>query len=756
LVAVVAGLVLLARWRPTAEHPALIAPAAKPPSFVGGNACKGCHAAQHDLWTDSHHALAMQPADGKTVLGNFENASFVKDGVTSTFLRRDGRYLVRTDGPDGTLGEYPVAYTFGVDPLQQYLIPFPAGRYQALSIAWDTRPAAAGGQRWFHLYPNERIDHRDVLHWTGPAQRWNYMCADCHSTNLKENYRLAEDRFEPSWTDLSVSCEACHGPGSGHLAWAERAKDGGSSGDPLRGLTFALKGASRGAWAFAPGQKIARRTEPPASHSEVETCAPCHARRAPISAGHEPGQALEQSYRAALLDDPLYYADGQIRDEVYEYGSFLQSRMYQAGVTCSDCHDPHSGRRRQAGNGLCAKCHLPAAYDGPQHHFHAAGTEGAQCVACHMPAKVYMVVHERRDHGFRVPRPDLSVELRTPNTCNHCHADRPAQWAAEAVAKWYGPNRRGGWHWAEAIEAGRRGRVDAERQLVRAIDDPATPAIARATALSLLASYLSPGSLRVVEASRHDADPLVRRAAATNLAALEPAPRVTLGAPLLVDPVRSVRFEALSSLLDVSRDAFGDDQRAVLDRVIDEYRRAQTSLADRVESHLNLGALDASLGDLDRAEAEYRIAIRQQPSFIPAYVNLADLDARRGREDRAVETLEEAVKHDPTAADAYHAMGLSLVRQKRLPDALPLLEKAATLRVEAPRYAYVYAVALREAGDIRQALAVLERAHQRRPANRDILVALVEYHRDAGDPRGAAAWARKLAELSPASGAVPQ
>lgn len=702
----------------------------------------------------SHHAIAMQPADGTTVLGNFENASFTKDGVTSTFLKRDGHYLARTDGPDGTLGEYPVAYTFGVDPLQQYLIPLSGGRYQALSIAWDTRPAAAGGQRWFHLYPNEKIDHLDVLHWTGPAQSWNYMCADCHSTNLKENYRVAEDRFEPSWTDLSVSCEACHGPGSGHLAWAERAKRGTSTGDPLRGFAFALKDTSGGEWALAPGQTIARRTKPLSSRAEVETCAPCHARRAPISAEHEPGQPLEQSYRAALLDDPLYYADGQIRDEVYEYGSFLQSRMYQAGVTCSNCHDPHSGRRRQAGNALCAQCHLSTKYDGPQHHFHKAGTDGAQCVSCHMPPKVYMVVHGRRDHSLRVPRPDLSDKLGTPNTCNQCHADRSAQWAAEAVAKWYGPNRRGGWHWAEAIAAGRSGQVDAESQLVRAIDDPTAPAIARATALSLLPTYLSPGSLRVVEASLRDADPLVRRAAATGLTVLEPAQRISLGAPLLANPVRSVRFEALSSLLDLQRDAFTDAQRSTLDRVTDEYRRAQTSLADRVESHLNLGALDARRGNLDRAEAEYRIAIRQQPAFIPTYVNLADLYARQGREDRAVKTLEEAVERDPAATDAYHAMGLSLVRQKRLRDALPMLEKAAELRADAPRYAYVYAVALHEAGDNRRALEVLERAHERRPAYRDILVALVEYHREAGDQQAAATWARKLAELSPGGNAA--
>jgi predicted CXXCH cytochrome family protein len=751
LVIVASAASLVLRKHPEVPPPAVTSPAPEP-RFVGGESCAGCHPREHDLWKGSHHALAMQPADAGTVLGDFRDASFTKDGVTSTFRRQGGRYVVRTDGPDGTLADYDVAYTFGVAPLQQYLFPFPGGRYQALGIAWDTRPVAAGGQRWFSLYPNERIDHRDVLHWTGLAQRWNYMCADCHSTNLKENYRLADDRFAPTWTDVAVSCEACHGPGSGHLAWAERARSGAPAPDSLRGFVFALKDTSGSRWALAPGESIARRTSPLPSRAEVETCAPCHARRAPIWGERRPGQPLEQSHRTALLEDTLYYPDGQILDEVYEYGSFLQSRMYQAGVTCSDCHEPHGAGLRRTGNDLCAQCHLPAKYDGPQHHFHAAGTEAARCVSCHMPERLYMVIDGRRDHSLRVPRPDLSVTLGTPNACTQCHANQSARWAADAVAKWYGAERRQGWHWAEAIHAGRSWQVDAESQLVRAATDPTVPAIARATALSLLPAYLSRGSVPAVETSLHDPDPLVRRAAATALRVLDPARRVALGAPLLGDPIRSVRFEALSGLLDTPRDAFPSADRAALDRATDEYRRAQVSLADRIESHVNLGTLDARLGHLDAAEAEYRTALRLQPAFLGAYINLADLYRQRGEEDRVRETLEEALRQDPTAAAAHEALGLSLVREKRLHDALLPLEKAATLRADEPRYAYVYAVALHEAGDTRRALQLLEQAHARHPAYRDILVALIEYHRHAGDTEATAAWARELAKLSPDDG----
>src|SRR5262245_38466383 len=220
---------LAAWWRSTPASPLQAAA-----TYVSGQTCAGCHREQHERWKASDHALAMQPADAKAVLGNLQGATFAKDGVTSTFLMRDGQYWVRTDGPDGALRDYRIAYTFGIRPLQQYLVESRGGRYQALTIAWDSRPATAGGQRWFDLYPGEKIPHGDVLHWTAPAQNWNSMCADCHSTNLQRHYRLAEDRFDTTWTDVSVSCEACHGPGSRHVAWAHagaRAAD-----DPMRGL----------------------------------------------------------------------------------------------------------------------------------------------------------------------------------------------------------------------------------------------------------------------------------------------------------------------------------------------------------------------------------------------------------------------------------------------------------------------------------------------------------------------------------------
>ena len=735
-------------WRPGAvmrESKAGPAPAA---TYVGAATCAPCHREQHELWKSSDHARAMLPADEQTVLGDFGGARFTKDSVTSAFSRRDGGYVIHTDGPDGAMHDYKVVYTFGVSPLQQYLIEFPGGRYQIPSIAWDSRPKASGGQRWFHLYPREKIDHKDVLHWTGPAQNWNSMCAECHSTNLQKRYRPGEDRFATTWADVDVACEACHGPGSRHVEWARQAPERRAGASASNGLVFELKDPAGGRFTLAPGERIARRISQPASRAEVETCGRCHSRRAPIWSDYQHGQPLGQTYRVALLDESLYHADGQILDEVYEYGSFLQSKMYEAGVTCSNCHEPHGGRLREPGNALCAQCHVSAAYDGPQHHFHKASGEATPCVSCHMLERTYMVVDGRRDHSFRVPRPDLTVKLGTPNACNQCHTNRPAAWAAESVARWYGPGRRGGWHYAEAIHAGRTGRRDAESQLTRVVMDPAIPAIVRATALSLLGRYMRPDALRPLEAGLSDRDPLVRRAAAAALTVLPPARRPPLGLPLLADPVRSVRLEAVASLIE-SRSSVSGADAAALDRAIAEYREAQARNADRIESYVNLGALEAQLGRADAAEAAYRAALRIQPAFVPTYLNLADLYRWRGQEDKVVQTLEQALRVDPKNGDAYEGLGLSLVRQKRMPDAMPMLANAAKLRPNVPRYAYVYGIALHQTGDVRGAITVLTRAHERHPTDRAILLALAEYQRDAGDANSAAGWARKLEELSP-------
>ena len=719
-------------------------------TFVGRAACASCHAAETALWEGSHHDLAMQHADTQTVLGDFNEATIRQFGVTSTFFTRDGEFVVRTEGPDGILTDYSVAYTFGVDPLQQYLVEFPGGRLQALSLAWDSRPANVGGQRWFHLYPDEPITPQDPLHWTGQNQNWNFMCAECHSTNVNKNFNLIENRYDTTWSEIDVSCESCHGPASTHVTWAQDLTAGeGEVDERSNGLTVSLKGAPPAAWMFDIDTGIAARKPPRESRSEIESCARCHSRRSVLAEEYVYGRPLMDSHRPALLEDPLYHPDGQISDEVYVYGSFLQSKMYAAGVTCSDCHDPHGLEVRGAGNATCAGCHLPAKFDIPDHHFHEAGSPGSRCVECHMPAVDYMVVDPRRDHSIRVPRPDLSLSLGTPNACNACHIDQSVQWAADAVAGWYGADRASAPHFGEAIRAGRQGLPGAAGALRQLADSPLAPSIVRATAFSLLERHFTGDAVPVVRRALGDDDPLVRVAAVSALGLIPPEARLELAMPLLTDPVRAVRLEAARVLAPTPVDRLSGGQRATLTRMLNEYRASQLVNADRAEAHLNLGVLDAQLGRYDDAERSYRTALRMNAAFSATHLNLADLYRQQGRDSEGEVVLREALTLAVDPAPIEHSLGLLLVRQRRLPEALRMLHRAAERRPDLPRYAYVYGVALQSSGDMDAALKVLLAAHERHFDDRDLLIALITMHRDAGMRDTALEFAHRFVEVSP-------
>jgi tetratricopeptide (TPR) repeat protein len=726
-------------------------PVAAVATYVGEERCAQCHTEQVQAWRTSHHAKAMQVANDSNALGNFNDAHFTKGGITSSFLKKSGKFYVRTDDPEGRLQDYELPYTFGVSPLQQYLVRFPKGRMQSFVVAWDSRSKQQDGQHWFHLYPDQTITPADPLHWTGRNQTWNYMCADCHSTNLHKNYDLAKDSYATTWSGIDVSCESCHGPGSNHVAWAQARKEGSyRPSNGTDGLVVDLKPAS-GSWSVSqPDTGTMHWKGQARSHNEINTCAPCHSRRHPISSDYQRGEPFLDAYVPSLLDEGVYYADGQILEEDYEWGSFLQSKMYDQGVTCSDCHDPHNGKLPQVGlNSVCGKCHSLQKFGSEQHHHHKADSAGALCVNCHMPTKTYMVVDARRDHSFRVPRPDFSVAYGTPNACNLCHKDKPYGWAVDTVVKWYGPNRRHEAHFVEAIDAGRRGLPNAEKELTALIQDPTKPGIARATALSLLPAYLTPASMPAVQTALRDNDALVRSQAVRALEPLPPQQRVGLAVPLLGDPVRSVRIETARLLAGTSPDLLQDNQKTALDRDISELIVSEMASAERPENHMNLALLYAQMGRTSDAESELKTALRLDPKFVPAMVNLADLYRQQQRDAEGQQWLEKAIKVAPDAAEPVYALGLLKVRQKQYQEALSLLAKAAMLQPSNSRFSYVYAVALNSTGHADGAIAVLEQAHQRRPTDRQVLVGLIAFERDKGNLPSAITYAQQLAQLDP-------
>ncbi len=709
-----------------------------PPSaaaYVGNEACASCHGGELEAWNGSHHERAMQTADADTVLGDFAGAELSRSGVTSIFRRDGGDFVVTTRGRDGERSDYRVAYTFGVDPLQQYLLEMPDGRLQAFDVAWDTRPAEQGGQRWFQLQPGERIGPDDPLHWTRVLYNWNATCAECHSTNVVKSYDPDGDSYATTSSSVNVGCESCHGPGSSHAA---------APGE----VDMRLGGLAR-TWTFPEGGDIARRVPARAPGDEVEVCAACHSRRSQLTDDFEPGEPLLDGFRPALLTEGLYHADGQILDEVYVYGSFLQSAMYAAGVTCSDCHEPHGATLRAEGNALCGRCHLPETYDTPAHHRHAEGTPGARCVSCHMPAETYMVVDPRRDHSFRVPRPDLSATLGTPNACNGCHADESAEWAAEQVAAWYPDGRTGRFHYGEALHAGRNWTAERGRLLARVAGDAGQPAIVRATAVNLMAQQIDDAAIETIRGALEADEPLVQLAALEALAAVPVELRVDPGQRFLTRSALALRVAAAEALVP-ARNGLSVRRRADLEAAVDELRAVQRFNMDRPEGLLSRANLEAALGDAEAAEAALRTAIERHPGHTASYVNLADLYRRLGREIDGEQVLRRALELAPSEAALHHALGLALVRLGRPEEALAALRRARELDRDNPQYAYVYGVALNSLGGAAEALDTLRRAHQRFPGHGPTLVALATMHRDAGNVDQALRYARLLLEMSPA------
>ena len=710
------------------------------PTYVGAVVCSGCHAEQAELWSGSHHELAMQPATADYVLGDFDNATFRHNGVVSSFYRREGRYFTTTDGPDGELAEYPVVYTFGVDPLQQYIVEMADGRLQALGIAWDSRPAHAGGQRWFHVYGDEPIAHDDVLHWTQLSQSWDSMCAECHTTGVEKSFDLATVTFATEWSEINVACEACHGRGSRHVAWAEAGGAGDDSGLPVR---FDERHDVDWVADIATGNSA--RSRPRATSVEIDTCAPCHSRRSRIAEHLPPGETLLDGYLPALPRPPLYHADGQILDEVYVYGSFLQSRMYQKGVTCSDCHEPHSLSLRAPGSRVCLQCHVSDRFANADHQLLEPGSRDVVCVDCHMPETTYMQVDARRDHSFRVPRPDLSVKYGTPNACNACHPDKSAAWAVAALKDLDREPRVTG-HWVESLLAAHEDRATDGGELLRLAADALAPGIIRATAITGLSMGGDPAAVAIVGERAASSDPLIRWAVARSLQQSHPAVAAEVGPGLLIDPVKGVRLEAVSALAPLGLELLPPASVVDLERGIDEYVAAQLVNAERPEAHINIGNLQVGRSRFEAAEDAYRTALQLNDRFVPAYVNLADLFRALGRDDEGEALLRQGLERVPADSRAalHYSLGLTLVRRSRLPDAIGELGIAANSAAAEPQYVLAYALALDAQGESRAAAEELEDSLRRFGDYPQLVAALVNVYQRMGDTEAAAALAARV------------
>lgn len=663
-----------------------------PDGYMGDLNCVECHEQAYKDWKGSHHDLAMQVANDSTILGNFDNFKISLDKVGYHFFKDGEKFFVEVKEIDGSIVKYQITYAFGYTPLQQYLVDFDKGKKQVLRVTWDTVK-----KKWFHQYEGQTIATHDWLHWTKRAQNWNTMCAECHSTNLKKNYIVEKDSFNTTYSIINVSCESCHGPGVDHVTWANEGKKGK---DP---------------WA---GQgKL--QTE------QLNICAPCHSRRSKLTENLIPGQNYTDQYLLQNLTTDFYHGDGQFKEEDYELGSFMQSAMYKNNIKCNDCHNIHSLKLKKSGNALCLQCHVPK-YDTPEHHFHKQNTEESLCINCHMTSKYYMGNDLRRDHSFRVPRPDQSVVYKTPNACTGCHKDKTDQWAADYVIKWYGAKRKD--HFSDLLLLSTKEKLsDMERNKIEGfINDLNYPAISRATAIDNL-NYEHIDQLNALLPALNDASPLVRYYALIKFRNLPLPERLSLAVKHSSDATRLVRIGAAQLAIGLDTNTLLTGEQATLKKSQSELETMILTNADFATGRLQLGDYYLQKNDLGSAIKHYKMAIYLDSLLLPVYSNLASAYSLNGENDKAYQTLNTYVRLDPRSAHPYFLRALVSFEMNQKENAVNDLIKAIQLDPQDSRIKYNLATYYYQEKQFAKAVPVIKDALKIDPANPDYkyLLALI-------------------------------
>ena len=658
--------------------------------YVGAKQCKNCHQQEYTLWQGSHHDMAMKHANKDSVSGNFNNVSLKLSEKKSRFFRKDKQYWVNIQGPDGKLHDYQIKYTFGFEPLQQYMVEFDDGRVQLIPFAWDSRSKQQGGQRWFNLYPEFTKKHQE-FYWTNTGQNWNYMCADCHSTNVQKNFNVTDNSYNTTWSEINVACEACHGPASKHIRWTKD-KTGNIGFD--RDLSKPVNN-----WIKEKNNPI---LQPEAIHNTQQSlmCAQCHSRHTQLSDDdYIASNSLGDRYLINLINEENYFADGQIYDEVYVYGSFLQSKMHTKGVTCSNCHEPHSAKLILPKETLCLQCHEAKTYNTKKHHHHADNSTGAQCVVCHMPETTYMQIDQRADHGWHIPRPDLALKLGTPDTCLSCHNDKDSQWSSQQVTNWYPQSTIDKQSdFATAFTLADMGYPQASQELSKISQDKNYAGIIRASALERMQATPDRNSFISIARGVKDKDELIRLGAIQGAQNMPQSERWQLLEPLLSDKVLAVRTEAAAVLTPLWLN-LSEQQQTKLQPALDDYLKIQAFNSDRGFAHTNRGNILVHMGRYTEAEAAYDQSIRIDPTYSTAYVNKAELYRRQANknndgESKNIATLKQGLKAQPDGGDLYYSLGLSMIRSKNKSAAIDYLKKATETEPQNSNYFYVYALSL--------------------------------------------------------------
>lgn len=673
--------------------------------YVGTEQCIDCHKDEYEAWKGSDHDMSMRHAAPDAVLGDFNNATIMFKGKENKFFKKGDQYWVNIEGPDGKFHDYQIKYTFAYKPLQQYMVEFEDGRVQLIPFAWGAHDDDKAGPKWFHLYPEFTEKHDDYF-WTNTGQNWNYMCADCHSTDVKKNFDVETNTYNTTFSEINVGCESCHGPGSEHMEWSKEqdksVKHAGFDRDITKQVTN---------WILKEG-KSTLMPEKIDHTQQTLVCAQCHSRRTQISNDdHVKTNDFGNKYLLSLLTPRLYYPDGQIYDEDFVYGSFLQSKMNQQGVVCTNCHDPHKAELAIPKEAVCLQCHLPNKYAVKEHHKHEEGGEGAQCTNCHMAETTYMQVDDRADHAWHSPRPDLANTLGTPDTCLSCHEEKDSNWSQSWTEKWY-PNSKvkEERHFGPVFAAADRNMGNISAPLTQIAQNNYYANIVRASAMERMAAYPDTNSIISLARGAKNEDSNMRVGAIRGAINLRGPERWRIVAPLLMDDILSVRTEAALALAPLW-DELSDANKETIKPALDEYIAIQDYNADRGYAHTNKGNILTYQSKFEEAEKAYKESMRIEPYFTTAYVNLADLYRRQNNGTALVSTLEAGMKAVPDNGIFPYSLGLYYIRNKQSEKAILNFKKATELTPTDSNFHYVYALSV-EATNPLEAQKAFRKAYQ--------------------------------------------
>jgi len=702
--------------------------------FVDNNLCQSCHTDEYKAWKTSHHYHAMEEPSELSVLGDFDNSVYSDANIHAKFSKRDNLYFVALEDATGSTREFEVKYTFGWHPLQQYLLALPGGRLQALTVAWDVNE-----KKWFRLLSNENAHYGDAAHWAGRLHNWNSQCAECHSTNLEKNYDSITDTYQTHFSGINVNCQACHGPGEKHITWA-------NSED--------IQKEDNGIVVNIPSKM--NRVE--RQQAEINMCARCHSRRTRLTENDHHGESFLEQFTPLLLSEEHYYSDGQIDDEVYVYGSFVQSKMYKAGVTCSDCHNVHTGETHAKGDAICTSCHnlspsaefaslKPFDYTSSKHHHHPIESEGARCVSCHMPDKTFMGIDPRRDHSFKIPKPDLSEQIGSPNACVNCHQDKDNNWASTKLRSWHNKGASSQKSFAKAIHLGRLSEQQGLIALAELVESQ-EPFIARATAADLLGQYGNLANQSLQEFSQ-DEHLLVRAAALEGLSRIPSPENKKRLVNALNDSSRLVRITAARGLVGIPRQDLSEKEVEAYNLNIAEYIKTQQASAETPEAQLNLARFYSQNGDVTLATKAFEKAIQLDSKFGPSYFQYATILSQLGKLDAAESVLQQAIDHIPSYSDSYFALGLLYAQKGSAKQAAPMLKKSMLLQPDNPQYSYNYGLLLQQMGLYSDAEKALRQSYAASVSSPEALYALAVMFIESKDSKQAEETLRQLMETFP-------